>query len=208
VKKILYTVIISILLIAGISLVVLYNFGDRIIEEAIKVDLTKSNDDSKLSNNQELSGSDNKQVQNDAPKSTYPPGNEHPLQVMPKDNSGQPPKAVSQTTEGEQQLSSPVLAAQDGGQSAEATPVTQEQEVIPSQKVEEIKDKVSTTDKLSAAALVLKRLSPSDIQQLEKMVANGLDSTEKAKAEQLVYSKFAPAEIEQIKQMYDKYMGK
>lgn len=76
------------------------------------------------------------------------------------------------------------------------------------EKMKQIKEEVTAKDKVSAATLVMSRLSPSEINQLKSMAAGGLTSEEKQKAISIAYSHFSGEEIKQIKEMYKKYMNK
>lgn len=84
---------------------------------------------------------------------------------------------------------------------------TTEKGGIPEDKIKDIKDSVDPADKVRAASLILKRLTPSEISMLMKMAEGGLSQEEKKKAIALVYEKFNEEEIKEIKKMYGKYMN-
>lgn len=73
-------------------------------------------------------------------------------------------------------------------------------------KLEEIKESVTPSDKMAAATLVLSKLSQSDINRLTKLAADGISPAEKEEMKAIVYSKFTQAEINKIRDMYYKYM--
>lgn len=77
---------------------------------------------------------------------------------------------------------------------------------VTKEKLEEVKDSVAPTDKMSAAKLVLNKLSQSDISNLTKLAAGGITPEEKEEVKAIVYSRFTPEEIEEIKALYIKYM--
>lgn len=77
---------------------------------------------------------------------------------------------------------------------------------IPPEKIKEIKDRVSAADKMKAGTLVLKRLDPSEIDELVKMLEGGVTREELKKAKELVYERFTADEIAEIKEIYRKYM--
>jgi len=78
--------------------------------------------------------------------------------------------------------------------------------VITPQKVQEIKDKVTVSDKMTAASLILKRLTSDDIATLKSLLSGGMTPENKRKAIEIAYSRFKPEEILQIKELYHKYM--
>lgn len=78
--------------------------------------------------------------------------------------------------------------------------------VITIQKANEIKHQVTSKDKVTAAALVIKRLSSKDISELKKLMNGGLTAEKKQKAIKIAYARFTPEEIVQIKELYRKYM--
>lgn len=89
----------------------------------------------------------------------------------------------------------------------------QKDEKKPEEKVQytvevmkEVKEKVSATEKVSAAALLVKRLSSADIKELQSMLPGGVDTAEKKRAMEIVYQKFTQDEIKAIKDLYGKYM--
>lgn len=77
---------------------------------------------------------------------------------------------------------------------------------ISKEKLEEIKESITPSDKIVAAALVLAKLDQSDIKELTDLSVGGITSEEKEKMKTIVYSRFTEEEIEKIKGMYIKYM--
>ncbi len=78
--------------------------------------------------------------------------------------------------------------------------------VITVKQVQEIKDQVTVTDKMTAATLVMKRLSSDDISTLKELMSGGLTPQKKKEAVKIAYSRFTADEIVQIKELYHKYM--
>lgn len=72
--------------------------------------------------------------------------------------------------------------------------------------MKDVKEKVTATDKISAAALLVKRLSPSDIKELQGMLSGGVNTAEKKRAKEIVYQRFTQDEIKTIKELYAKYL--
>lgn len=76
------------------------------------------------------------------------------------------------------------------------------------EKMNEVKDKVTVQDKVAAAAMVMGKLSSSEINKLKGMLSGGLTKEEKEEAKKIAFSNFSNEEIKQIKEMYSKYMTK
>ena len=72
--------------------------------------------------------------------------------------------------------------------------------------IEAIKNRVTVEDRIKAALLVLRKLSPGDIALLKSMLKGGISVEEKEQAKQLVYSRFNDEEVQQIKEIYRKYI--
>lgn len=182
------------IVIAGIILIViaagilggLYFLGDKIINEAIDMDI------------QSLSAEATSQVNNK-------------LILQPEES------AAIQTAEGTKQSSADQSAsigqqpAADSGirpnpQGGKAEKV--KEPVVTVEKMQEIKDEVTPQDKVSAAAMVMSRLTSGDMVKLKSMLKGGLTAEEKAEAKKIAYASFSSEEIKEIKEMYYKYMNK
>ncbi len=96
--------------------------------------------------------------------------------------------------------------ASENSASSTGTQVKDKTKVITAQKVKDIKDQVTEGDKMTAAALVLKRLSSDDISTLKGLMNGGLTAEKKKEAVKIAYARFTPEEIVQIKELYHKYM--
>jgi len=81
-----------------------------------------------------------------------------------------------------------------------------ETKIITVEKANEIKEQVTTKDKVTAAALVVKRLSSEDISELKELMNGGLTAEKKKEAVKIAYERFTAEEIVQIKELYHKYM--
>jgi hypothetical protein len=207
-KKIIISITIVIFVLAGIALVVMYNLGDRIIEEAIKGNLLsidtaaaeKTPEDSVENNGtkpvqNENAGTADENSAGNNPDATAPaPGGKEGQAAAP-DKGGNAGKPAS----GEKPADNKPKPADTKPKPAEETELTPE-------RINQIKNEVSAADKISAAALALKRLSASDIKELTDMLNHGLSKADREKAKALAYARFTPDEIEKIKEMYEKYM--
>ncbi len=209
-RKVIISIAIAILILAGIALVVMYNMGDRIIEEAIKNELLSeaAPDTGKAPEAQDEGGTEKtEQGKNEGASNSAPDNNSSGNGIPESDNSG----GASGPAAGGDKTAKPgetggVEKPTAGGKAPEAKPKPAEEPVLTPEKIEQIKDEVSAADKISAAALVLKRLSSEDIKVLKDMLDNGLSGADREKAKALAYSRFTEEEIEKIKEMYEKYM--
>jgi len=115
---------------------------------------------------------------------------------------------VSQTVTGS---SSNVAITADNDKTAIATgdkTAQTKQPAISVQKMNEIKNQVTAPEKVTAAVMVMSKLSTAEINQLKSLLAGGLTAEEKAKAKSIAFANFSSKEIEEIKDMYTKYMNK
>ena len=178
-KKAIITIVVFCTFVTGISLVIMYYLGDRLLEEAIKAEIT----DIEKSVNNEKQISDTSII-SEISKISEP--------YVKSSGSSVSPDSQKKT------------ADVPKGDTNKA--ITKAEKQITIDKIKEIKDKVVAADKMKVAALVLKRLSASDIDELKKMLIGGVSAEEKERAKQLVYLKFTKDEIVEIKGMYTKYM--
>lgn len=72
--------------------------------------------------------------------------------------------------------------------------------------IKEVKDSVTPTDKISIAAMLLKKLSASDINELKSMLSGGVTAAEKQRAKEIAYKRFSEEEIKEIYKIYRKYV--
>jgi hypothetical protein len=188
-KKIIISIAIALVVIAGIALMVLYNLGDRMIEEGIEQALNESLEQEDLLTEAENPGAGSVQEQTN----TGPAGSQ-----QANESQGQGNTAASTST-------------QDAGEKGTGNQPKQNAAPAPKpaisrDQIVEVKDRVSAIDKISAGTLILKRLSPSDLSELKGMLSNGVSSEEKSRAKAMVYQRFTPDEVKEIKAMYSKYM--
>jgi hypothetical protein len=187
VKKFLIIAAVVVIILAGVAVVVMYNIGDRLIEEAIAGDMLTSEPVQEPTGNTSSAGAD----------------------VFDEKQVTPTPSPMSSNTEGNASTSvTPEPAAKTSNSSNPNTQVkpAEAKKEITTDKIAEIKAEVAPTDKISAAALVLKRLSAGDVNELKNLMADGLTAEEKEKAKQIAYSRFTEQEINEIKAMYSKYM--
>ena len=198
-RKILLIVVSVIVLILIMGSFAIYKLGDIIIEKALEAELSEL-----------LSDSDD---------------NNFYLQEEIKTLSEKSTTQISETDSGEESnekagsiATDPVKKKSIAKQKKKVVKAEENQTLIPGnkdivrenrippEKIKEIKDRVSAADKMKAGTLVLKRLDPSEIDELVKMLEGGVTREELKKAKELVYERFTADEIAEIKEIYRKYM--
>lgn len=80
--------------------------------------------------------------------------------------------------------------------------------VVTVKQIQEIKDQVTMGDRMTAATLVMKRLSSDDIATLKELLSGGLTPEKQKEAVKIAYARFTAEEIVEIKELYHKYMKK
>ena len=226
-KKIILSVAVAVFLLAGIALLVMYNMGDRLIEEAIKSELqAEDNYMDQIENGsgkiEQIDGGSNKEELNAQQTSSE--------ETNKADEENNPAKEDSITDDTMDKATSPgaieatpsAVANNKAAESRQSVKETEKpspspvlQETVPeeatgvtSDKISDIRSEVSASDKITAAAMVLKRLSASDVKELKDMLSSGLSPEEMKRAKEIAYAKFSEEELKKIKDMYEKYMQK
>lgn len=181
-KKIILATLVGFVFIAGITLLVLYKIGDRVFDEVLQQQMQAIEQ-----------GIDLSEVTPTLTPTPTPAQTPTPTVTPASDNNkaqGGDAPATPQPTP-TPALPEPTLPP-----------------VITVQELEKVKDNVSAADKISVAAMVLTKLSQSEITTLTKLASGGITAEEKEELKKVLNSKFTEAEIEKIKVLYDKYMGK
>lgn len=204
-SKILFIVLSVFVLVAAIGIGAMYKIGDQIIEKALEAEISDAlsginNDDRPVETvNREI-------IRSDSNEDT---GRDTKTEDKPSASS-QINKGTSDSAAAEKNTADKVVKNTEEDKENQYLPLDGEIETtkdrMAPEKIKEIKDKVSAADKMTAAALVLKRLKQSDINKLMKMLEGGLTVDEKDKAKRLVYERFTAEEVAKIKEIYRKYM--
>lgn len=84
---------------------------------------------------------------------------------------------------------------------------TKRKKNITVKEIEEIKNSITGSDKISAALIVINRLNITEINTLKNIMSNGITLEEKKEAKRIIYSKFTSGEIATLKAIYRKYIG-
>lgn len=179
-------IILSVLLFLGIgAYIALYFIGGFIIDESIDLSLSEESLLTDTTSESALGISSSAVTASVLPNSSS------------NSSSSSTPSAIAPVTIPDNTLST----AGDKNNGSTTKPA------ISVDKMQEIKDKVTATDKVSTATMVLSRLSASDVNELKSLIPGGLTDAEKARAKQICYANFSSEEIVKIKQIYKKYMN-
>ena len=206
-KKIVIGVIIGLLVLTGGTLIVLEKIGDMMINALIDSELQGLNDS--------LDDLDNLLTDPTPLPSDF--NNTATPEAEPEATPEQSPEP--QGTEDSQPQSTPKVADSGGKSTPTATPATSPKPSTSSTpkpsptatpitvtQIKDVKDEVTSADKVVAASMVMKKLSASDISTLQGMLSGGLSAEEKEKAKDIAYARFTEEEIAKIKELYHKYM--
>jgi len=179
------------ILAAGIYLVFMYQVGDRIINEVIDQQLAQLDQlEQNIPENNSASVENSPNIGNDTPVILSEAKNPDTV-----DNS---PRAVSQPKVDNN--TSVILS-----EAKNPAPLPKQPEITRDQLVE-VKDKITSGDKVAIANFVMKKLTQDDIKELTNLVAGGLTLEEKRRAKEIAYSRFSGDEINTIITLYAKYI--
>lgn len=183
-------------LMAGVYLLIMYQLGNRIVNEVIDQQLAQLD--------QQLQ----QPVEND------------PSVILSEAKNPDTPENASNVVDGPNVIlsaaknpdtpkNSPSVIlseAKNLGTPKNDPNIIQQQPAITVSELETVKDKVTPNDKVYIANMVLKKLTSADIEELMSMLPGGLTPEEKKRAKEIAYSRFSGDEISTIIEMYVKYM--
>ncbi|OGO79278.1 MAG: hypothetical protein A2Y23_01520 [Clostridiales bacterium GWB2_37_7] len=203
-RKTLSIIITSIIFIVGISGMVLYKLGDKVFDEIVdqqiseieKIVETAENNDAATESSMQTEIQISNQQSGKATSTTQIP-------AIKQAGSTQIP-AIEPTDSTQIPAEKPIAAVSD--LTKKQAIATNQDMQITKDKLEDIKESVSASDKMTAAALVISKLSQSDINYLTELSAGGITPEEEEEMKAIVYSKFTEDEIQKIKETYIKYM--
>ncbi|RCX19265.1 hypothetical protein DFR58_1039 [Anaerobacterium chartisolvens] len=190
-KKILSIVIVVLMIITALSVYVMNMMGDRIIAQMIESELSSFDTNSLPGNSEEIK----KGTSSDDSGNANERGGE-------KNHGREMTEGLWQ--EGRDGQSKP--AAETDGNKPSHSGSSKKEVKITVEEINEIKDKITFSDKMTAASLVMKKLTADDINLLKDMLGSGLSDDEKREAKKIAYSRFDEEEIKRVKEIYHKYM--
>lgn len=209
-KKVIVITVAILLLLSGTAVGVLYYIGDKMVDTVIDSEI---NDllAQQPSTSQDISSTANEQTGTDAGDqlSQEPSDNTTGEILTPGDNSENDSNSQSDKSNGTEKSNSDQKNETSKSNASKPKPPNSDDSKIQYtvDQMIEVKDKVTATDKISSAALLVNRLSAADIDELKNMLPGGVDAAEKKRAKEIMYQRFTPEEIETIESLYQKYMG-
>jgi hypothetical protein len=205
-KKIIVISVAILLLLSGISITALYYIGDKMVDTLLQNDFDNLVADYATAPVNDISSVsiDRNESDNEGSFRKETAGETTNLSENRNETAG------DKTSDSVQKGSSNEKNTSSGPKNEARKPLDQNigsQIQFSNKQINEIKDKVSASDKINSAALLLKRLSKSDIEELKDMLSGGVDSTEKERAKEILYRRLTDQEIETVRNIYQKYIG-
>ena len=216
-KKAVIIVVAALLVLSGLTITVLYYIGDRMVDSVMdsEIDSLLEEQPSSGTGASGTGTSGTGGTQSQTPDTELPPGLSEitPTGGDKPVEDGSPNKAGDPDNTGAANNNEAAPPKNSDAKGNGSSTDEQKDEKKPEEKVQytveamkEVKEKVTATDKISAAALLVKRLSSADIKELQSMLPGGVNTAEKKRAMEIVYQKFTQDEIKAIKELYGKYM--
>lgn len=224
-KNALATLFLSIVLFFGLVSVVLYNIGDRFLNEFIEIQmnqaLTSLDSEATLASvNNNVSTSvkeDQKEPNGNIDKTIEVVGksvvaSENKTSSSNKSKAGNTQSGTTSSNSeivkasNEQEDKVTLQQLEKTGDNVILQQLEQAEDNVTLQQLIKAKNRLSAKDKIIGATLVIRRLTGEDIKELNGMLADGLTAQEKDQAKKILYKRFNEKEIEQIKEIYGKYI--
>jgi hypothetical protein len=203
VRKKVTLVLLAVVLLACVSLLVLYHLGSIIIDsalESVEIPVQEPANAAAVL----PSGNENSPDDPPSPIAGGPAGN-------PEGDSGknepQAPGQKASAPETKPDTGDGISSSPSPGKNASGGSAGNASSLLSTNEVESIKASVTASDKLAASALVLSKLSGEDIAYLTGLLKDGLTKEEKEAAKQLCFARFGKEDIEKIYALYKKYMS-
>jgi hypothetical protein len=210
VKKVII-IVISTIFVALAVILISFNFiGDKVVEEIVSDDFDKLIDDEY---NKEINGIESEYVDNNSNGENIK--NENNAANIAVDINGSDSNRDSDSDSNSNSNSnsdSNAGTVEEGSSSGslESNSIGNGKKNVNAGEIEiadmkQIKDKISTFDKVKVAAIVVKKFSTSEMNELRGMISGGISKTEKSRVKEIVTSNLDSDEIYDIKDMYKKY---
>ena len=185
-KKRIIGIAVTIMFLAGVYLLIMYQLGDRIFNEIIEQQLAQLEQlEKEFSDTGTITSDEN--ADNSSNQTSQPS-----TEKKPPVNEGGP--AAGSTGDIKE-----TDAGKDGNE--EKAPI-----VITREKLESAKVKITASDKVTVANFLLKKLTKEDVNELTSMLSRGLTAEDKKRAKEIAYARFSKEEIETVIELYTKYM--
>jgi hypothetical protein len=209
--KVIIFILTSWVLAAGVYLLVMYQLGDRILDEVIDQQLAQLElIEQQLQQSEQIEEIEQQQSQvplNSSADSTHVKKPQYNKSDTQKSNVTN----TSDKDKGQTSYSTAESSSSDASMEPSVVNTNTKTEVnknmeISREKLDDVKDKITASDKVAIAYLVMKKLKQEDIKELTAMAAGGLTPEEKKRAKAIAYSRFSKDEINIIMELYTKYM--
>ncbi|HHV99385.1 MAG TPA: hypothetical protein GXX36_07400 [Clostridiaceae bacterium] len=197
--KILLISISVIVFVSMIGIFSIYKIGDILIEKALEAEILNALSESRIDNLYSERGTKTTTERSGSEVAGTGPSKESRVEAKSEYPNPTNKKSIAENNK-------KAAKSKDNRTSASDNKAQTRENKISLEKIKEIKDRVSAADKMKAGTLLLKRLSSSDIEQLFKMIEDGVTKEELERAKKLVYERFTAEEIAEIKEIYRKYM--
>ncbi|MDP4109027.1 MAG: hypothetical protein Q8878_03250 [Bacillota bacterium] len=196
-KKIVMIIFLALILAGSVATLALYNFGGLVIDSAIESQssLAGNTEDAPSGSGSGSHEGNPPSIGSSSQKPENSTGGALPGGDALKPQSGGLPAAASEPdTSGHSDKSERTVGS-----------AQQDAPVFSAKQAKKIEDSVTASDKISASALILSKLSSSDIKYLTGLLAGGLTAEEKAAAKKLCFERFSQEDIQKIYSLYKKY---
>lgn len=210
-KKVIVIAVAILLVLSGVTVAALYYIGDKMVDSLIDSELSSLLEEQPTSSSDASSTSSASSAAPEATPSPEPSGTtslDTDSQNKATGTETSTSNSAVETTKSAENAEAPVKNPTDQKSTTpepgKQKPKDKIQYTV--EKMNEIKEKVTATDKINSAALLVKRLSSADMEELKRMLPGGVDAAEKKRAKEIMYQRFSAKEIETIREMYAKYM--
>ena len=185
-KKRIIGIAVTIMFLAGVYLLVMYQLGDRIFNEIIEQQLAQLEQlEKEFSDTGSINSDEN--TDNASNQTSQPSIEKKP----PVNEGGSAAGSAGDIKETD--------AGKDGNEGKVPIVITRE-------KLESAKVKITASDKVTVANFLLKKLTKEDVNELTSMLSRGLTAEDKKRAKEIAYARFTKEEIETVIELYTKYM--
>jgi hypothetical protein len=220
-KKVIFTIIILIVFVPCIYIAVTYYISNKVINEMADINwentsLQTKQDDMSAPDNSELPvEKEEKQIKSVIKSEEL--GNESvsvPASVQSSsDKDTKLVNDIKEKTGGQDKLQAPNIIKKNV---AGSTTVKKEETVnststedkikrINKENISDVQKKITFSDRMKIANMILNKLKPSDIDRLKNMMEGGITDEKKEEVRKLIYERFTEEEIQEIKKLFYKY---
>lgn len=210
-KKVIVISVAILLVISGVAIAALYYIGDKMVNTLMDSEINAILDEKPIASSSSepsaTSASSESPETTPSPESSGTTSIDRSNQNVAIGNETDTLDNTDETEKAKEEAKSPVK--NPAGQNTTPQPNKQKPIGKSNYTIDEMKkakEDVTATDKISSAALLIKRLSSDDLNELKNMLPGGVNEKEKKRAKEIVYLRFTAEEVKTIWNMYMKYM--